>query len=74
MSNIYLIRNGNFPEAQIECIEQLPEVISNSVVWEIDPDIFPLKGMPEISAYFQNLADNPEHTKILPGFKEHKYN
>lgn len=74
MSNIFYLRNGNFPQTKIEQIEELPEVMSNSIVWEIDPQIFPLKSEKDILDYFQTLAENPENTKILPGFKEHKYN
>lgn len=74
MTNLYLIRNGNFPQARIEVSETCPQVISNSTVWSIDPEIFPLKDQGEMVTYFQELFDNPNHTKVLPGFTEVKYN
>lgn len=74
MSNLYLIRNGNFPLARIEVSETCPEIISNSTIWSIDVDIFPLKDQREMVTYFQELFDNPKHTKILPGFTEIKHN
>lgn len=44
------------------------QTISNHIVWEVAPDLFPLKDDQEIKKYFLELYLHPEKTKLLPGF------
>lgn len=53
----------------VEITEEEAQTISNHIVWEIDPELFPLKDSAEIKAYFKALAENPSgNIRHLPGF------
>lgn len=44
------------------------DVITNHVVWEIDPTFFPIAEDAEIKEYFKALSENPSGVTHLPGF------
>lgn len=55
--------------AIVEITQEEAQSISNHIVWEIDPDLFPIKDSAEIKAYFKALAENPSgNVRHLPGF------
>ena len=52
----------------VEITEEESQTISNHLVWEVNPELFPLKESLDIKEYFKALADNPTSTRHLPGF------
>ena len=55
--------------AIFEITQEEAEAISNHFVWEVNPELFPLKDSMQIKEYFKALSENPAgNIRHLPGF------
>lgn len=54
--------------AIVEITKAEAAVITDHIVWEIDPAFFPIQDDEEIKEYFKALSENPSGVTHLPGF------
>lgn len=71
MSNVnryFSLNRASSDNSIVEITKAEAEVITNHLVWEIDPAFFPIADDVEIKEYFKALSENPSSVTHLPGF------